>query len=173
MTRTLRRRLLLVSVITLAWGVLAAPALASVTYSDYRQSSDASIFYKHTYDDGFTHSTSGGYVNTATNWECKGTHGWSGCTRSTPDDYANWFTYKTGSYNFSQWQAYITTSGTDTRADYTATGDAIVNQYTVHGWTTVLNDDYCPGHVRLDDYHDGVGWWSGQQADWDAVRLYY
>ena len=173
MTPTIKRGLLLFTTAMLACGALAGPALASVTYSDYRQTNNASIFYKHPDDDGFTHHTSGGYVNTVVNWECHEPHGSSTCTRSAPDDYANWFTYKSGSYNFTQWQAYITTSGTDTRADYTATGDAIVNQYTVHGWTTVLDDDYNPGHVSLDDHHDGVGWWSGQQADWDAVRLYY
>ncbi len=159
--------------------VMPAIAFAAVKYSDYRQVNDSDVFWKHNNNDGFNNVSSGGYDNSGTSWRCNPTHGWSHCHRQSPYDRALWFLPGSASFSFDEWQAYITTSGTDTDAAYFCGGsEASLNQLTVHGWTTVMTNGYYVGSgsgegAQLQDSHGSYGWSSGQKCDWDAIRIYY
>ena len=152
--------------LALAW---TTPAHASVKYSDYRWSTTG-IFVRS--GDQWTQVASGGYSNLSTSFICYPAHGWSYVTRSG-DEVGRWKLPGGTAFAYSSWQAYITTSGTNTWATYCdGYANPAVNQYATHGWTTVLTDGYCRGSCTLGD-SEGSSYVSSHRTDRDAVRFYY
>jgi hypothetical protein len=164
-----------VSVVTAALLVLPAVASASVKYADYRQTSDSSIFVKHDSngDGDWHHVTSGGYVDSDTDWPCHVTHGWSWTSGYDRDEWATWNLHGVNAFWYGEFQAYITTSGTNPGASYMTYGSELIfNQYTHHGWCKLCGSGYYDQTAYLDDA-DWVYGTTNTQTDWDAIRIYY
>jgi len=148
----------------------ASPAHAYVRYSDYRAATP-SVFGR--YGNEWHDVASGGYSNAATDFKCYPAHGWSYVTRYG-DEYGVWELPGTGQFAYGEWQAYITTSGTNTSAQYwDGYSDPVVNQLAVHGWTTVQTRGTCRGTCYLSDAEGAAFYVSGHRTDFDAIRLYY
>jgi hypothetical protein len=148
----------------------ASPAHAYVKYSDWRAATPA-VFAR--YGDEWHEVASGGYANSGTNFSSYPAHGWSYCTR-LGDEYGVWKFPGGATLAYGEWQAYITTSGTNTSATYfDGYSDPVVNQLAVHGWTTVQVHNWCAGQCRLSDAEGAAFYVAGHKTDWDAVRLYY
>lgn len=151
--------------------MLVSTALATVQYSDWRWSTPT--IFEH-FGDEWTQMSSGGYYNTSTNYKSYAAHGWSYAHLYTGDESA-WWHYPTFNNNYyGEWQAYITSSGTHTRALYDSGGNIrVLNQYAVHGWTNLVSNGYMFNIGWLSDSHDGYTWSPTQQADFDGTRVYY
>lgn len=150
--------------------LVPAAAQASVTYSDWRLST-TTVFVKS--GDEFTQVSTGGYSDSSTLWICYPANGWSYAHLGSTDESGAWKAYGKTNFYFGEWQAYITSSGTSTRARYSVTSGVTINQYAYHGFTSILKNGYYTTSAGLSDYHDGYNWSSGQKVAWDAVRFYY
>ena len=149
--------------------VCATPAHAAVKYSDYRWST-TTVFVRS--GDSWNQASSGGYSNTATRFVCYPAHGWSYVSR-WGDETGTWKLPGGTAFAYGEWQAYITTSGTNTWATYNdGYSNPAINQYATHGWTTVMAHGTCRGSCSLGD-SEGSSYVSSHRTDWDAVRFYY
>lgn len=163
-------RRVMAAAVTAALLMCASPAHAAVKYSDYRAATPT-VFGR--YGDEWHAVASGGYSNTLTNYKCYPAHGWSYVTR-LGDEYGVWKLPGGTAFRYGEWQAYITTSGTNTSAQYfDGYTDPVVNQLAVHGWTTVQVYNVCRGTCSLSDAEGVAFYVAGHKTDWDAIRLYY
>jgi hypothetical protein len=164
----MRHRLLAAATLVAAL-LCAAPAHGAVKYSDYRWSTTG-VFVR--YGPQWTQVSTGGYSNPATNFACYPAHGWSYVSRWGSET-GVWKLPGGGAFAYGEWQAYITTSGTNTWATYNdGLSNPVVNQLATHGWTTVMANGYCTGSCQLGD-SEGSSYVSSHRTDWDAVRFYY
>jgi hypothetical protein len=160
----------LAAAIGLAAALLPVPAYATAKYSDYRWTTPD--VFARTGDEWHQVST-GGFSNSTSRWICYPSHAWSGCTRYG-DEVGTWKMPDGNAFAYGDWQAYITSSGTNTYATYSdGYSDPAINQYSVHGWVTLLQDGYCCGRAWLSDAESPAYWVSGHKTDWDAIRFVY
>lgn len=148
----------------------ASPAYGAVKYSDFRWSTP-SVFVRS--GGQWTQVYSGGYSNSGTRFASYPAHGWSYVSR-WGNEWGVWKLPGGNAFAYGEWQAYITTSGTNTWATYNdGLSDPVVNQLAVHGWTRVMTNGHCAGgYCALND-SEGSSYVSTHRTDWDAVRFYY
>lgn len=157
--------------VTMIQLVFASSVIGAVKYSDWRQSTPT-IFER--WGSEWTQVSSGGYYNTGTSYKCYAANGWTYAQLGSSRENGHWKYPSFTERWYGEWQAYITSSGTHTRAKYVSGPHyTILNQYTVHGWTSLITNGYMSSGGWLNDYHDGYGWWSGQKTAYDATRVYY
>lgn len=170
-SRSTKKLLLVLTIVIVAQLLFISSASAAVTYSDWRNSTP-SIFEK--VGSEWTQQLSGGYDNTGVTYKCYPANGWTFAQLGSARERGYWHAYNKTNFLYGELQAYITSWGTNNRArygDYSFT--SIFNQYTHHGWSTIHQNGMYSTYARLDDYHDGYGWWDGQRSAFDAVRWYY
>lgn len=166
----MKRSVFVGAVAILLSALLATPALASNLRMDYKTGQPT---YFQMWGTEFHRVETGGYDNQQSNLPCWPSHIWSYVHLNGSDAQCEWRHPTLKNREYDSWLAYITTSGTTTRAFYSTASQVIFNQYTHHGWSWLLGPDYVYDGFWLNDLHDGFNYSSSQKVDWDAIHVYF